>query len=352
MLAYAVHAPALWIFLAAGAAIIPLAEWIRRATDQMAKLAGPAIGSLLNVTFGNAAELILALFVLEEGKQAVVKGQITGSIIGNSLLGLGVSILVGSRGRHRQTFNRERAGQLGSLLILAVIALLLPAVFDLTERSVLRAAHPTRQVEFLSLGVAVVLIAVYLANLVYTLITHRDVFAMEKEKKGEEKEGEKDEKNGNPWPLWMALGVLVGATALTAWEAELVSSALERAAGSLGLTPFFLGVTVLALIGNAAEYASAVYYASQNRLGLTLRLTVGSSLQVALLVAPLLVLISYALGHPMNLVFSPLELIAIFGVAFGVNAIAQDGETTWFEGVLLIALYALLALAFFFAQTV
>jgi Ca2+:H+ antiporter len=330
-------APPLWIFATAAAAIIPLAEWIRRGTEQMAILAGPALGGLLNVTFGNAAELILALFVLTTGNTAVVKATLTGSIIGNSLLGLGLAILVGSWGREKQTFKRERAGLLSSLLILALIALLVPALFNYVERDLRGVSNARSLDERLSLGVSVVLILAYAGNLVYTLWTHRDVFA-----------GAEGQEQAT-WSVWTALSVLLGATAVVAVEADLVSNALEATAGTLGLTEFFLGVIVLPLTGNAAEYFAAVYFARQNQMGLVMSIAVGSSIQIALLTAPLLVLISYAIGHPMNLVFSnPLELIAIAAVAFAVNAIAQDGETTWFEGLLLIAVYILLGMAFFF----
>lgn len=343
-LEYLLHAGDLWVFAAAVLAIVPLAEWIRRSTEQLAKRAGPAIGGLLNVTFGNATELVLALFVLNAGHPQVVKAQITGSIIGNSLLGLGLAILVGSWGREKQTFRRQRAGLLSSLLLLATVGLLVPALFTYTERISVAAgvhiagrlfAHPA---EDLSLGVSLVLIFVYAANLVYTLVTHRDVFALEQADPADAT---------SAWPLWMALGALGGATAVIALESELVARALEGAAGRMGLPPFFLGVVVLAIIGNAAEYVAAVYFARQNRMGLVMTITVGSTVQVALFTAPLLVIISYFMGRPMNLVFAnPLELIAIAGVAFGVNSIAQDGETTWFEGVLLIAVYVILALAF------
>jgi Ca2+:H+ antiporter len=333
------------VFAVAAAAIIPLADWIRRATEQVAARAGSAIGGLLNVTFGNAAELILALFVLLAGKPGVVKATITGSIVGNSLLGLGVAILAGSWGREKQRFQRERAGLLSSLLILSVVALMVPALFDYTERTLRRMAYPENLDEHLSLGVAVVLILAYGANLVYTLVTHRDVFGAEGGGDHEHPEGRQ------PWPLWGALAVLLAATAAVALEAELVSGALEATAGSLGLTQFFLGITVLPLVGNAAEYFAAGYFARQDRMDLVMTIAVGSSIQIALFTAPVLVLVSYLLGAPMDLVFSnPLELIAVAAVAFGVNAIAHDGETSWFEGVLLLALYALLVLAFFFVR--
>jgi Ca2+:H+ antiporter len=328
----------LWVFAAGAAAIIPLSNWIRRATEQVAERAGPAIGGLLNVTFGNAAEFILALFVLRTGNTAVVKATIAGAIIGNSLLGLGASILVGSWGRAKQTFDRERAGLLASLLMLSVIALLLPAFFDYTERSLVSIDRVHVLDERLSLAVSVVLILVYLANLFYTLVTHRDVFAA-------------TDTPGKPtWSLGKALTVLAAATAAVALEAELVSDALEPTAESLGLSLFFVGLIVLPLIGNAAEYASALYFARRDNMGLVMTISVGSSIQIALLTAPALVLGSYAFGHPMDLVFSnPLELLGIVGSAFVVNSIALDGETTWFEGVMLVAVYALLGLTFFFA---
>src|SRR4051794_31207773 len=213
-------APATWVFLCAAAAIVPLADWIRRGTEQLARIAGSAVGGLLNVTFGNAAELILALFVLKSGKAAIVKATITGSIVSNSLFGLGLAILVGSWGREKQVFQRERAGLLASLLILCMIALLLPALFDFTERTLVSVSETADLDERLSLGVATVLIVVYAANLLYTLVTHRNVFATE-----EGLESSKD--SPGAWPLWLALAVLAGATGAVALEAELVSGALE-----------------------------------------------------------------------------------------------------------------------------
>ena len=337
-LRYFVPAPPLVVFLFAILAIVPLAEWIRRATEELAHRLGSTLGGLLNVTFGNMAELILAIFVLLDGKIDVVKAQITGSIIGNGLLGLGLAIVAGTWGRAKQTFNRESAGRLSSLLILAVIALSVPALFDYTERHMVAAPAAAALDEKLSLGVAII------------LVTHRDIFESASE------DAEAAEAAGlthaERWPVWQAIAVLVAGTVFTAWESEIVADRLDSAAGTLGLSTFFLGVILLAVIGNAAEYVAAVYFARQNRMTLVMGITLGSSIQVALLVAPLLVLISYATGHPMNLVFAnPLELIAVAAVAFTVNAIALDGETTWFEGVLLLAVYAVLMLAFFFVTT-
>ena len=340
--AYLTSPDSISTFAIATLAVIPLAEWIRRATEHLADSAGPAIGGLLNVSFGNTAELILALFILAAGKPDVVKAQLTGAIIGNSLLGLGLAIAVGSIGREKQTFNRAHAGQLSSLLVLSTIGLLLPALFDYAIGDRSDSGRLLRD-EHLSLSVSVVLILVYVANLIYTLVTHRDVFAFP--------EGDAHETAAphGPWPIWKALTLLAVATAVTAYEAEMISGALEATAAQLGLSEFFLGIILLAVVGNAAEYVSAIYFARQDQMGLAVSITVGSTIQISLLVAPVLVIVSALMGYPMNLVFSsPLELIAIGAVVFAINAIAHDGETTWFEGVLLLATYALFGLAFYF----
>ena len=342
LLEYVFHSPPLWVFGAATVAIIPLADWLRRGTEQVAARAGQTIGGLLNVTFGNLAELIIAIFVLLGGNVLVVKAQIAGSIIGNGLLGLGLAIVIGSFGRARQKFSGANAGQLNSMLFLVVIALLLPALFDYTERlpgfAAASSAARDNLDERLSLGVAVVLILVYLLNLVYTLVTHKDVFALEEEPH-----------QGKLWPVWKAVAVLVGATALIALESEMLSGALEASSEALGLSPFFLGIIVLAVVGNFAEYIAGSYFARKGKIGLAINIAVGATIQVALFTAPLLVIISYLISKPMNLVFSsPLELVAIVAVALIVTTVTNDGEATWFEGVLLLAVYLLLALTFFY----
>jgi Ca2+:H+ antiporter len=339
--AYTTGADSLWTFSVAMLGVIPLAEWIRRATEHLARRAGPAIGGLVNVSFGNTAELVLALFVLSAGKPDVVKAQLTGSIIGNSLLGLGLAITVGSIGREKQTFKRARAGQLSSLLVLSMIGLLLPALFDYVVQGSATGERMLRDEHF-SLSVSVVLILVYVANLLYTLVTHRDVFAFDDDEPGAA--------HARPaWPVRTALLVLAAGTAATAIQAEFISGGLSASAARLGLSEFFLGIILLAVVGNAAEYVSAVYFARRNQMGLAISITVGSTIQIALLAAPILVIVSAIAGQPMNLVFSsPLELIAIAAVTFTVTSVAQDGETTWFEGVLLLAIYALFALAFYF----
>ncbi len=339
VLHYAFGLPPLWVFVAGILGVGVLADWIRAATEQLSQHTGPAVGGLLTISLGSLAELILALFVLAQGEVEVVHAQITGSIIGTSLLGLGLAIVAGSLGRDRQTFKRERAGLLSSLLILAVIALLLPAVFDMVARRAGDAGRVAVSDERLSLAVSSVLILLYLGNLAYTLVTHRDVFAT-----GEEHAEEKG------WPLWQCLLVLAAATAAAAGESELVSNALTDAAAALHLSTTFLGVIVLALVGTVADLFSAVAFARQDRMGLVMSICIGSAIQVALVVAPLLVIVSWLIGHPMTLVFKdPLDLFAIAATAFIVNAITSDGETTWFEGVLLIGVYAVFGIAFFFA---
>ncbi len=335
---YIAGASAPWVFLAGAISIGVLADWVSRATEQLAGRVGPAVGGLINVSFGSLAEFVLALFVLAGNQPDVVRAQITGSILGTSLLGLGLAAVVGGIGGEAQRFDRARAGLLSSMLILVVIALLLPAIFDATQRVGTGAGHLGITEEQLSLSVSVVLLGLYGANLVYTLATRRDAFAC-------------DEPRGpdGDWPLWVSVTVLVTVTALIALEAELVSDALEVTASTMGLSPIFLGVIVLALVGTVADLFTATWFARQGKMGLVLNICVGSAIQVALVVAPLLVLVSWAIGHPMTLVFnSALDLFAIVCAAFIVNSVARDGETTWFEGVLLIGVYLLFGLAFFY----
>lgn len=351
LLEYVFHAPPLWVFFTATLAIIPLADLLRQATEQIAERVGQTIGGLLNVTFGNLAELIIAIFVLLSGNAMVVKAQITGSIIGNALLGLGLAILIGSFGRQRQKFSGQNAGQLNSMLILVMIALLIPALFDYTERlpgfAAGTEAARTNLDERLSLGVAVVLIAAYALNLVFTLVTHKDVFALEDETPGAD--GVEHAPHPALWSVPRAAAVMVGSTVLIALMSEMLSGALEATSETLGLSPFFLGIIVLAVVGNFAEYIAGSYFARQGKIGLAINIAVGATIQVALFTAPVLVIISYLIGKPMNLVFSsPLELVAIVAVAITVSTVTRDGEATWFEGALLLIVYVLLGMAFFF----
>jgi Ca2+:H+ antiporter len=339
-LRYFFNAQPLWVFVTGAVAIAVLADWLRRATEQLAQRAGSTIGGLLNVSFGNTAELVLALFILSRAEIRVVQAQITGSIIGTTLLFLGISALIGGVGRARQTFNQANAGLLSTLLFLVAVAILLPAVFDRTQRMTAPGANISLIDERLSLGVSVVLLMLYGANLVYTLVTHRDVFA------GDAPVGEAE------WSVVRAVVVMATGTAVIAIEAELVSAALEATSAQLDLSPVFMGVVVLALVGTAADLFAAVVFARQDKMDIVFTMCIGSAIQIALVVAPVLVLASWIINHPMNLVFgSPLDLFAIAGAAFIVRSVAADGETTWFEGLLLVGVYLLFALSYYFESS-
>lgn len=336
---YVFHISPIWIFGSGVLAIAVLAEWIRVATDQLSSHTGPALGGLLTVSLGSLAELILALFVLARGQVEVVHAQITGSIAATCLLGLGLAIVTGGFNRERQSFAQARAGLLSSMLVLSVIALLLPAVFDYTGRSIRHINDVSASDELLSLAVSVVLLILYSGNLVFTLITHRNVFATDQE--------------AATTPAWSApicLIVLLACTGAAALQSEFVSGALTEAAKSTGVTPLFLGVVVLALVGTSSDIFAAVWFARRDRMGLVMTLCIGSAIQIALVVAPLLVIFSWLIGKPMTLVFqNPVDLFSIAGTAFIVNSITRDAETTWFEGLLLIGVYVVLALAYYFS---
>lgn len=326
-----------WVFLAGLVAIAVLADWVRRGTEQVAEHSGGAIGSLLNVSFGNAAELVLALFVLAQAQTEIVQAQITGSIIGTTLLFLGISALVGGVKHPRQTFSQERVGLLSTLLMLVAIAILLPAVFDMTERVMSPQANRGDLDEKLSLSVAVVLLLLYAAHLIYVLVTHRSVFTSGAGSGAAE------------WSLLTGILVMLSGTLVIAVESELVTARLAETASQLGLSPVFMGAVVLALAGTIADLFASVAFARADRIEIAVSMCVGSALQIALVVAPVLVLVSWAIGHPMNLVFgSPLDLFSIVSASLIVRAIAADGETNWYEGFLLVGVYVLFALAFFF----
>ncbi len=331
------YAPAPWIFLAGLSAIVVLADWVRRGTEQAAEYTGGAIGSLLNVSFGNAAELVLALFVLTRANAQVVQAQITGSIIGTTLLFLGIAALAGGLSHPRQSFGKAQVSLLSTLLLLVSVAIMLPAVFDITERGLTSQASLSFRDEQLSLGVSVVLLLLYAFHLVYVLVTHRDMF------------GRPAAGAAAAWPLPVALLVMVGATAGIAMESDVVSERLSEAAAHSGLSPVFMGVVVLALVGTLADLFAAVAFARRDKMDIAIGMCLGSAIQIALVVAPLLVIVSWAIGHPMNLVFGrPLDLFVIASAAFIVRSIAADGETTWYEGFLLIGVYVLFATAYFF----
>jgi Ca2+:H+ antiporter len=326
-----------WLFLTAAASLIPLAGMIGAGTEQLALRSGPALGGFLNATFGNAAELIIALVALGNGHIELVKASITGSIVGNLLLVLGLSFFVGGLGRRTQKFHRTAATNTAAMLFLAVVALVMPAVFDLSLFGTL-AAHP-KALYSLSFWSALILIAAYGGSLVYAFTVNRDLF----------RPGNDSERHHHArLSLAAGIGLLATGTLLTTVQAELLVRALEPALARFGFTELFVGVIVVALIGNAAEHYSAITAAQRDEMTLAVEISVGSSAQIALLVAPALVLYSFAIGRPMTLLFNAFEITAIALSVLATSIVVVDGESNWVEGMQLLAVYLILALAFYF----
>jgi len=326
--------------------VIPTAALMGKATEEIAAQTGPGIGGFLNVTFGNAPELIIAFFALREGLQEVVKASIVGSIVGNILLVLGAAMFVGGLKRDKQTFNRTAASAQSGMLLLALTALILPAVFQLVHGGGLPGVSEDRvdfgsDVEKLSFGVAIVLMLSYVAGLIFSLKTHRRLFNPFEEESAEEEGG---------WSMkrsFVALGV---AAVLVGVMSEVLVGSITEASDTIGLSEFFVGVFVVAIVGNAAEHWVAVLVAAKDKMDLAVSIAVGSSAQIALFVAPLLVLLSFVIGPaPMALVFNGYELGGLVFAVLIANHITADGESNWFEGVQLLSLYVVLGLVFYFA---
>ncbi len=326
-----------WVFLTAAISLVPLAGLIGLGTEELARRSGPAWGGFLNATFGNAAELIIAIVALGEGHVALVKASIAGSIVGNLLLVLGLSFFLGGLGRRTQTFHRTAALNTAAMLFLAVVALVMPAVFDLSLYGSLNARPP--ELERLSFWSAVVMIVAYAGSLIYAFTSHRDLFRSEPDT---------GHGQGKPMPTAQAIGVLALGTLLTTIQAEILVGALEPALARFGFTELFVGVIVVAIIGNAAEHYSAIVAARRDQMTLAVEIAVGSSAQIALLVAPAVVLYSFAIGHPMSLLFHPFEIAAIALSVLATVIVVVDGESNWVEGLQLFAVYLILALAFYF----
>lgn len=330
-----IHADPLLIFTTSALAIIPLAGLMGEATEKLTHHVGAGIGGLLNASFGNAAELIIAIMALREGLHDVVKASITGSILGNILLVLGASMVAGGLRYERQRFNRTAAGMGSSLLLLAAVGLIVPALFH--QMAADRGANIERE---LSLEIALVLFGIYILSLIFSLKTHRHLY------RGENANTLED--NDRPWSKRGAMIVLALATIATGIMSEVLVGALVPAAESLGMTRMFVGVILVALIGNAAEHSTAVLVAMKNQMDLAFSIAVGSSLQIALFVAPVLVFVSYLFGTPLNLIFTPFEVAAVTLSVLIVGFVAMDGESHWMEGVMLMGVYVILAIAFFF----
>lgn len=328
--------PAILRFIAAGLAIVPLAGLMGRATEQLANRLGPAIGGLMNATFGNAAELILALFALGRGLDDVVKASLTGSIIGNLLLVLGASLLAGGVRYPVQKFNRTAAAAGSTLLVLATVGMIIPAMFHhLVGPGAVGLEHR------LSVSVCVILVIGYVLSLLFSLKTHKGLVS------GVNND-EAAEVNETVWGVRHSTGALLGATLLVAWMSEILVGAVEPTGESLGLSPVFMGVIIVAIVGNAAEHSTAILMAMKNQMDLAVGIALGSALQVAMFVAPVLIFASYLRGTPMDLVFSTLEVIAVILAVIIAKMVAEDGESHWLEGAMLLMVYAILGTAFFF----
>lgn len=334
------HAPAIVVFLTAALAIAPLAGVLGEATNALASHSGPAVGGLLNATLGNATELIIAIFAIRAGHIGVVKASLTGSILGNLLLVLGLSIVAGGARHRTLRFSRSAAGSNSTMLMIAVAALVMPAIFALTVFGDLQ-HHESIHLEHLSLWTAGVLVVLYLASLLFMFRTHRDLIS------GEESPSTTDHTGSLPTRP-RALLSLALATVMIAVLSEILVGEISSVTRALGMTELFVGVIVVALVGNAAEHSTAILMAMEDKMDLAMTVAAGSSTQIALFVAPVLVFLSVILGHPMTLVFNGFEIAAIFLSVLIVAMISSDGETHWFEGAQLLALYVIMAVAFWF----
>ncbi len=325
------------VFITAGLAILPLAAWMGAATEEIAVVVGPLLGGLLNATFGNATEMIIALIALKAGLVDVVKASITGSIIGNLLLVMGLAMLLGGLRYKEQTFQPIVARVNAASMNLAVIAMLLPTAMNYTSQGISQEV-----IENFSVAVAVILILVYGLTLLFSMKTHSYLYDV-----GVAETEALETPNHQP-NIWLWTGVLLVCTLFVAIESELLVDSLEVATSKLGLTALFTGVILVPIIGNAAEHATAVTVAMKDKMDLSLSVAVGSSMQIALFVAPVLVLAGKVFGQPMDLDFKPFELVAVAVSVLIANTISSDGKSNWLEGTLLLAAYAVLGFAFYF----
>ncbi len=326
-----------WVFVLSAAGVIPMAGYIGAATESLASYTGPKIGGLLNATLGNAAELIITLMAVRAGLLDLVKASITGSILGNLLLVLGFAMVAGGLRHGVQVFDRRQSGNNAILLTLTIVALIIPSLFS---HSIGPDNDP--KVEALSLGVSVVMIVLYALGLIFSLkstksaITHPSVAEIEKPR----------------WTTRQSLGVLALSTAAIVWLSEMLVGATESVVSSLGLSEFFLGIILIPIVGNVAEHFVAVQVALRNKMELSVEIAVSSSLQVALFVAPLLVFVSLLMGNPLTLIFNQFELLALVAAVVITSLVSSDGELNWLEGATLLAVYAILGIAFFLLPAV
>lgn len=332
------EADSTFIFVCSGLSIVALADLLGKATESIAVFIGPTFGGLLAATMGNAPELIISIFALKAGLHDVVKAAITGSIIGNLLLGIGLAIFLGGLGKEKLTFNRISTGMSSGLLMLACVGLIVPAISHFT----------TGQKTELSTEIAVVLFVAYLLSLVFTLKTHKHLFLDEEAVKPADgpiaEEVEED-----LWGKKQAIGMLVAVSVGLAFMSETLTGAIEPAAESLHFTPIFAGVIFLAFLGNASDLMNAVRFARKNQMDLSMGIAVGATTQLVMFVVPALVFASYFIGtEPLDLLFVPFEIAAIVMAVLINRSLTHDGETHWMEGVMLLGVYLILAIGFFF----
>ena len=334
ILAEAAHWGEIWVFALSAIGVIPLASYIGKSTESLAHYTGPRIGGLLNATLGNAAELIITVFAIREGLLELVKASITGSILGNLLLVLGMSMVVGGVRHGVQSFHRQQATNNAILLTLAVVGLVIPSLF-----SHYISPDWSVQVEALSLGVAGVMIVLYALGLVFSFkLSDGPLTTARSEKALPVK---------HVWPVRTAIIVLVLSTVGVAYLSELLVGAVEPVVARLGISEFFLGIILIPLIGNVAEHLVAVQVAAQNKMDLSVEISIASSLQIALFVAPVLVFVSLLMGNPLTLIFNQFELVALIAGVLIAALVSSDGESNWLEGAELLAVYAILGLAFY-----
>ncbi|MCX6766605.1 MAG: calcium/proton exchanger [Candidatus Moranbacteria bacterium] len=319
------------VFSLSALAIVPLAKFIGEATEELSVYTGSALGGFLNASFGNATEFIIGIFALRAGLIEVVKASITGAIVGNLLLVLGAAIFVGGLKFKKQKFNKTAAMTSGATLLLAVIALVMPAIFHQTSPEA-----STKITQELSVFVSIFMLIVYLASLLFILFTHKHLYT--------EEVGKLEAK----WSKMKSIIILLVATIAVAWMSEILVGSIEPIVKSLGWTELFIGVIFVAIIGNAAEHTSAITMALKNKMDLALQISIGSATQIAMFVAPVLVLISLFFREPMSLIFNIFELVAIVLSVLIANLITEDGESNWFEGLQLLMAYAIMGVAFFF----
>jgi Ca2+:H+ antiporter len=321
------------LFLLSVLAIVPLAALLSHATESVAAKTGDAVGGLLNATLGNLTELVIALAALQAGEYMLVKASIAGAIVANTLFMLGMSFLLGGLKYHTQEFNRVNARLQAALLFLATVALLVPSAVGAGDD-----AGRSDFVQQLSVGLSVLLMAAYGLGLVFSLKTHREIFAA----------GEHDSHDEAPWPMGLALVTLAVVTVVVALVSEVFVASVQGAAEHLGMTPAFVGFVVVALVGAAAEMASAFAGARKNRLDLSVGIALGSAAQIALFVAPALVLLSYVIGPaPMNLQFWPGAVVMMFIASMTASLVTSNGRSAWFVGVLVLMVYSVFALSLY-----